>query len=166
MCWSVASSEEASFAKASASVFCSRGTWTRVTSSNQFMAFLTSSRYLVILSSLALYSLLTCPTINCESLWILSLVAPSSLAILRLVSRASYSASLFVVGYWSRVECFSRCPFGVLKTILTPPAPLTEDLSISTSQCLFGFSSGGSSSATVNSAMKFARAYALIACLG
>jgi hypothetical protein len=66
--WLIASSEEANFAKVSASVFCSRGTWTRVTSSNQPMVSLTSLRYFAILSSFASYSPLTCPTISYESL--------------------------------------------------------------------------------------------------
>jgi hypothetical protein len=93
-------------------------------------------------------------------------VAPSALAIRRPVSRVSYSALLLVVGYWSRTECFSKCPLGVLKTIQTPPAPLTDDPSILTSHFPSDFSCDGSSSATVNSAMKSARAWALMACLG
>jgi hypothetical protein len=68
ICWLTASSEEANFVKASASVFYSRWTWTRMTSSNQRMIFLTRLRYLAILSSFASYSPLTCPTISCESL--------------------------------------------------------------------------------------------------
>ena len=92
ICWLIASSEEANFAKMSTSVFWSRRIWTRMTSSNQHMIFLTRLRYLAILFSFALYSSLTCPTTNCELLWTLSVVALSTLAICRPVSRASYSA--------------------------------------------------------------------------
>jgi hypothetical protein len=64
------------------------------------------------------------------------------------------------------VACFNKCPSGVLKTTPTPPAPLTDDPSILTYHLFSGPSSDGSSSAIVNSAMKSARACALIACLG
>ena len=99
ICWSIASSEEANFARTSASVFCSQGIWMRTTSSNLAMISLTRLRYLANLSSFASYSLLTYPTTGCESLRTLSVVAPSTLAIRRPVSRALYSTSLLVVGY-------------------------------------------------------------------
>ena len=131
-----------------------------MTSLKLVMMSLMRLRYFTILSSFASYSPLTCPTTNCESLWTFSVVAPNTLAMRRPMSKASYSTSLLVVGYWSRMACFSSLPSGVLKTIPTPSAPLTDDPSMLT----FHFSSGslfscdGSSSAAVNSAMKSTRA--------
>ena len=163
----MASSEEANFAKVSASIFCSRGIWTMTTSLKLVMMLLTRIRYFLILSSFASYSPLTCPTTSCESLCTFNVVTPNTLAMRRPMSRASYSASLLVLGYWSQTVCFRNLPSGVLKTIPTPPAPLTDDPSILTSYFSFGFplSCGGSSFAVVNSAMKSARAWALIVVL-
>ncbi len=166
--WLVASSKDANFAKASASMFCSQGIWTMITLLKLVMMLLTRSRYFLILSSFASYSPLTYPTTNCESLCTFSVVTPNTLAMRRPISRASYIASLLVVRYWSRTTCFKSLPLGVLKTIPTPPAPLTDDPSMLTSHfsCGSPSSCGGSSLAAVNSTMKSTRAWALITCLG
>ena len=82
------------------------------------------------------------------------------------MSRASYPASLLVVEYWSRTTCFNRWPSSVLKTTPTPLAPLTDDLSMLTSHFSSDFSGDGSSLVALNLAMKSARAWALMACLG
>ena len=78
------------------------------TSLNPVMASLTRLRYLAILSSFASNSPLTCPTTSRESLWTFSVVVPNTLATRRPMSRALYSASLLVVGYWSRTACFNK----------------------------------------------------------
>ncbi len=86
-------------------------------------------------------------------------MAPSILAVLSPTKKASYSASLLVVGYCSRIACLMMSPSGDFKTMPTPPESLVDDLSILTVHFdVYLTSSVGSLSFEVNSAMKFARA--------
>ena len=93
-------------------------------------------------------------------LWTSSDVAPNTLANRRPVSRASYSASLLVVVYCRCTACLRTSPSSDFKITPTPPAVFVDSPSI----CIihldaFQYSSSlGSSSFTVNYAMKSAKA--------
>ena len=88
-----------------------------------------------------------------------SSVAPGAFAILSPANRASYSASLLVVGYYSRTACLMVSPSGDFKTTPIPPESFVDDPSMFTVHLdVCSTSSVGSSSFEVNSAMKSARA--------
>jgi hypothetical protein len=86
-------------------------------------------------------------------------VAPSILASLSPVNRASYSASLLVVEYCSCIAYLMMSPFGDFSIMPIPPTFFVDDLSmLAVHFDVCSTSSVGSSSFVVNSAMKFARA--------
>jgi hypothetical protein len=94
------SPDDASRARRSASTFSSLGTWRNSTFSNFFNTLWTSVKYLFILSPLASYSPLTCPTNSCESLCMIRFFAPNFVASLSPVKRDSYSASASLLVVW------------------------------------------------------------------
>ena len=104
----------------SASVFWSRGIWMNSVWRKVLTNWFTSLRYFCILVSFASKFPLTCPMMSCESLFSTILWAPSVLAILKPASKASYSASLLVIGNLSWTP-YSRTSFS--SEVMTIPAP-------------------------------------------
>ena len=91
--------DEAIQATSSTSEFSSFGTWMNLISSKWPVIWMANLWYFCICSFFASYSWFTFPTMSLELLLITKLLTPRALASLKLVSIASYSALLFVVGY-------------------------------------------------------------------
>ena len=162
---SLPSSDDASFEISSASTFWFLGTCTNSTSSNYRVKCLVSLRYFCILSSFASYSPLICSTTSFESLWINRFFTPSAFPSLNPVNMPSYSTSLLVAGNLSWTPYLSISPSGLVMTTLTPGLFWANELSVwivHHSASLVGLSSSGK----VNSAMKSAKACALMAVMG
>ena len=148
-------------------MFCSRGMCLSFTSRNWLIWYRKRFKYCCMRSSLASLSPLTCPTTSWESLCIFNLVAPSIWASFSPVSRASYSASLLVIVYCSHTARSMMSPSGnssimpiLLAFFVDNPSMWVVHFDVYLS------SSFGSSSFVVNSAMKSASAWTLIAVRG
>ena len=105
---SISTPDDANLARRSTASFSSLGIWSNSTFLNYVSRFLTTVKYFFILSSLASYSPLTCPTINWESLLTVRFLIPILLDNFSPARRASYSASLLVARKrsWS---AYSNC---------------------------------------------------------
>lgn len=114
--------------------------------------------YFCIRSSFASYLRFNFPMMRLESLLIIKLLMPRSLASLKLVSIASYSTLLFVVGNWS---CTPHLRTTLSRDIMMTPMPpnsFTDDPSVWTVQSYIW-----SSPKKVNSTIKSSNTWASIA---
>ena len=91
-------STEALHATSSASAFWSRGIWTNFARWKVFTSWFVNLRYFCILVSFASKSPLTCPMTSCKSLLSTIFSTLSAWVIRSPVNKASYSASLLVIG--------------------------------------------------------------------
>ena len=98
-----------------------------------------------------------------ESLWRMIDEAPAAFARSRPIRMTSYSASLLVIGNWSQMTHSMISPFRDWRTTPIPPTRLLDDPSIWTFQRV---TLQSLASPVVNSVMKSAKAWALIAVLG
>ena len=132
---------------------------------NSWVRCFVSRRYFYILSSFVSYFSLICPITSFESFWTNRFLTPSAFPSLSPISIPSYLASLLVVENFSWTPYLSTSPSGVVITTLTPPLCWADEPSICTvhrSTLLVRLPS----SRRVNSTMKSAKAYALMAILG
>ena len=119
---SIASLGKAAFAKMSASMFSSLGSWTKLASLNFLTSCFTVLRYYFIRSSSASHVPFTWLIINYESPWTTTDSAPKDLANSNPLRRASYSASLLVVWYCRWAAFFNLSSSGELNIIPIHPA--------------------------------------------
>ena len=150
-CMSPGLCAEALRAILSASVFRSCGIWINSAWRKVLTNWFTNLRYFCILVSFASKSPLTCPMTSCESLFSTIFWAPSALAILRPASKASYSASLLVIGNLSWTP-YSRTSFsGKVMTMPAPPPCCVDDPSVFIVQMSSGqFASSGVVNSAIN----------------
>ena len=159
------SSNDAYFMISSTIMFWLLRICTNSTLSNSCVKCFVSLRYFCILSSFDSYSSFICPITSLESLWRSRFLASRAFPTLSPVNIPSYSASLLVAGNFSWTSYLSICLSRVMMTTHTPPFFWAVEPSV----CIVhrSVSSGRlSSSGRVNSAMKSAKAYALVAVLG
>ena len=109
---SVIGNEAATTTKASTLSLQSRGTCSSFQGERVFNFYLTKEAYFVIQGSLDSNSALTCPTTNCESLWIESLSAPIASASSSPAIVASYSDWLLVALKPNPTACSILSPVG------------------------------------------------------
>ena len=156
-------SAEALRATSSASVFWSRGIWTNSAWRKVLTSWFTNLRYFCILVSFASKSPLTCPMMSYELLLSTIFSTLSALDILSPISKASYSASLLVIGNLSWAPYLRTSFSGEVMTMPALPPFCVDNPSVfivQRSSWLFA------SSGVVNSAMKSANAWAFIAIRG
>ena len=158
------SSNDASFATSSVTIFWLLGICTNSSLSNFWVRCFVILWNFYILSSIASYSSLIYPITSFESLWTIRLSAPSAFPNLNLVSIPSYSASLLVAENFNWTSYLSISPSGAVMTTLTPSLFYVDEPSV----CIVHRSISLvrlSSSGRVNSAMKSTKAYALMVVL-
>ena len=154
---------EALRATSSAFVFWSRGIWTNSVWRKVLTSWFTNLRYFYILVSFASKSPLTCPMTSYKSLLSTIFSALSALAILSPVGKASYSASLLVIGNLSWTPYLRTSFPGEVMTMPALPLFCVDDPSVfivQRSSWLFA------SLGVVNSTMKSANAWTFIAVWG
>ena len=161
----VPSFDDASFETSFATIFWLLGIYTNSTLLNSWVRCFVSLRYFCILSSFASYSPLICPITSFESFWTNRFLAPSAFPSLSPVSIPSHSTSLLLAGNFSWTPYLSTSPSGVVMTTPTPLFCWADEPSVYTIHCSSSFVRLPSSG-RVNSAMKSARACALMAILG
>ena len=157
--------DDASFEISSATIFWFLRTCTNSTLSNSWVRCLVSLRYFCILSSFASYSPLICSITSFESLWTNRFFTPSVFSSLNPVNMPSYLASLLVAGNFSWTPYLSISLLGAVMTTLTPPLFWANEPSVWIVHCLAPLVRLPLSE-KVNSAMKSAKACALMAVLG
>ena len=157
--------DDAIFATSSATIFWLLGVCTNSILSNSSVRCFVSLRYFYILSSFASYSSLICLITSFESFWTNRFLALSAFPSLSPVNISLYSTSLLVAENFSWTSYLSTSSLRVVMTTLTPPFYWANEPSVCTIHCSSSFVRLPSSG-RVNSAMKSARAYALMAILG
>ena len=132
-----------------------------------FSILRTAAKYFASFGFRTLFDLLICPVINSESDLMVSLHAPSALALRRPKSRPSYSATLFVHPSKSSLAAyFNFVPEGAVRIAEAPAPSLWYAPSHSSYHIDSNFGDSCEGTAGVQSAMNSAKTWDLIAVLG